>query len=271
MKKQKFTRLVPIIGLLLLLSVWLWGTFSAAAELSATAGGPDSYLPAVFRPLPTPTPTATPLPTATPPPVNVIVNGNFEAGPTGWQQYSSNGWQLILQQANLPVPARSGTWAAWLGGDYDEASILSQMVTVPVGNSMLTYWLWIASEDVCGYDVGGVVINEDDAVDAYWLCADNNTGGWVRRDVNLGAYAGQSVLMDFAAFTDASLNSNMFLDDISLGLSLNVPAASETAAVDTAAADKAQVGLDAQPVATDAPSVAPLRALLHEALGGLSE
>lgn len=262
MKREKFTQPLLIIGLLLVLSIWLWGAFSAAAEPPTTGGEPDSYLPAVFRPLPTPTPTATP------PPVNVIVNGNFEAGSTGWQQFSSNGWQLILQQANLPVPARSGAWAVWLGGDEDEASIISQVVTVPAGNSMLTYWLWIASEDFCGYDVGGVLINEEDAVDAYWLCSDNNTGGWVRRDVNLGAYAGQTVEVIFAAFTDGSLNSNMFLDDISLGLSLSAPAAPETAAESTVTADKAQTGLDAGPVATDQPSVAPLQALLHEALGG---
>ena len=263
MKRQKFTQLVSIMSLLLFLSVLLWGTFSATA--GPPSGGEEDYLPLVFRPLPTPTPTATP------PPMNVIVNGNFEAGPTGWQQYSSNGWQLILSQANLPVPPRSGAWAAWLGGDYDEASILSQVVTVPVSNSTLTYWLWIASADVCGYDVGGVVINEDDAVDAYWLCSDNNTGGWILRSVNLGAYAGQTVLMDFAAFTDDSLNSNMFLDDISLGLSLNALAAPDTTAVFTATVDKAQLGLDDQPVPTDEPSAVPLRTLLQETLGGLSK
>ncbi|MFZ0548215.1 MAG: hypothetical protein WAM60_22405 [Candidatus Promineifilaceae bacterium] len=265
MKEQKITRLVSIIGLFLLLSIWLWSTFSAAAEPPKTEGEPDQYLPIVFRPLPTPTPTPTPVP------VNVIVNGNFEAGQVGWQQYSSNGWQLILQQNYLPVPPRSGNWAVWLGGDYNEDSVLTQDVTVPVSYTILTYWLWIASEDDCGSDIGGVVINQAEAVDSYWLCSGNSTGGWLRRDVNLASYAGQTVEIAFAAFTDDSLNSNMFLDDISLGLLSNAPTALETPAVSMETANKAQVGLDALPVTTDATSAAPLRALLYEALGGSSE
>jgi len=197
---------------------------------------PHSYLPAVFQPLPTPTAT---------PPVSVIVNGDFEAGSAGWGEYSSNGWQLILFQDNLPVPPLSGGWAVWLGGDYDEASILFQTVTVPQGNPMLTYWLWIASEDDCGYDIGGVLINEDVAVDAYWLCTDNNTGGWIRRDISLVDFAGQTVELEFAAFTDESLNSNMFVDDVSLLSVMVEPAAPVLVDGVHPSAGKAETGLAA--------------------------
>jgi hypothetical protein len=57
----------------------------------------------------------------------------------------------------LLVPPRSGNWATWLGGAPNEASILSQEITVPLSNSTLYYWHWIASEDFCDpdYDIAG--------------------------------------------------------------------------------------------------------------------
>ena len=83
-----------------------------------------------------------------------------------------------------------------------------------VGYSALAYWHWIASEDLCGYDFGGVLINST-VVDVYDLCSSTNTGGWVKHVVNLSAYAGQSVSLQIRAETDDSLNSNLFVDDVS--------------------------------------------------------
>lgn len=59
-----------------------------------------------------------------------IVNGDFEAGPTDWLEYSTHGWPLIVD--SLPVTPHSGSWAVWLGGDYDDISYIQQQVTVPV-------------------------------------------------------------------------------------------------------------------------------------------
>ena len=159
----------------------------------------------------TPTPTTTSTPTSTPEPQ--ICNGDFEQGKTCWLEESSNGYDLITNDFEGYLSPHSGSWAAWLGGDYNEASLIYQQIMVPTTNPNLTYWLWIASVDYCGYDVAGVVINED-AVDAYWLCEDENTGGWVQRVVNLSAYAGQSVTLYFLADTDGSLNSSLFIDDV---------------------------------------------------------
>jgi C1A family cysteine protease len=143
-----------------------------------------------------------------------LVNGDFENGPAGWVEYSSNGWDLILPAASLLVTPHSGNWAAWLGGDDDEISYIQQQVTVPSGSPYLAYWHWIASEDLCGYDFGGVIINST-VVDVYDLCSSTNTGGWVKHVVNLSAYAGQSVSLQIRAETDDSLNSNLFVDDVS--------------------------------------------------------
>jgi hypothetical protein len=158
-----------------------------------------------------------PTPTPTLPPQSILLNGGFEQGPVVWVEYSSNGWRLILRDIHLPVPPHSGSWAAWLGGDFNEASILSQQIYLAPGDTTLRYRHWIASQDICDpdYDIAGVLIN-DTAVDAFLLCEPENTNGWSVRIVDLSAYAGQSVTIHFAAFTDGSLNSNLFLDDISL-------------------------------------------------------
>jgi serine protease len=184
------------------------------------------YLPAVLKPGTAPPP-PTPTPTPTPPPTNPIVNPGFESGPTGWTEFSSHGYDLILN-SGFPgsVTPHSGSWAVWLGGDDDEISYIQQQVTVPAGAPYLAYWHWIASADLCGWDFGYVVVNGT-AVDYYDLCEANNTNGWVLHTVNLAAYAGQSVSLQIRAETDSSLNSNLFVDDVSFqasGVSEAAPA-----------------------------------------------
>lgn len=144
-----------------------------------------------------------------------LVNGDFENGPIGWVEYSTHGWSLIMNSDSLPVAPHSGNWAAWLGGDNDEVSYISQQVRVPTSQSYLTYWHWIASDETgCNWDYGKVVVNET-IVDEYGLCSSTSTGGWVPHSVNLGAYIGQLVSIQIRAETDSSVNSNLFIDDVS--------------------------------------------------------
>ena len=143
-----------------------------------------------------------------------VVNGNFETGATGWAQFSTHGWTLIRTTFPGSVTAHSGSWAVWLGGDYDEVSYVRQQVTVPPSRPFLAYWHWISSKDACGQDFGGVMINNSTVVDIYNLCSTTNTGGWVKHVINLSAYAGQSVSLQIRASTNGSLNSNLFVDDV---------------------------------------------------------
>jgi len=144
-----------------------------------------------------------------------IVNGDFESGPVGWQEYSYKGWPLILYKDDLPVTPHSGNWAAWLGGDDEETCYISQTVTIPAGNVTLTLWEWIGSEDICNYDFAWVRINNAN-VSTINLCEDNNTGGWVKRTIGLSAYAGQTVSLQIRVETDGSYISNYFVDDVAL-------------------------------------------------------
>jgi len=144
-----------------------------------------------------------------------IVNGDFESGRTGWNEYSRYGWSIILHRDSLPVSPQSGNWAAWLGGSYDEISYISQTITIPTGSITLTYWEWIASQDTCGRDFAWVRINNTN-VQTINLCGSNNTNGWIQRTVNLSAYAGQTVSLQIRVETNSSLNSNYFVDNVVL-------------------------------------------------------
>jgi C1A family cysteine protease/predicted secreted protein len=148
------------------------------------------------------------------PPGGGIVNGDFEGGSTVWTEYSYQGYYPIITSAP-PITPHSGSYATWLGGADDETSYVEQQVTISSSAPYLVYWHWIASDDTCGYDFGGVLINGT-AVDSYNLCSANNTSGWVTHSVNLSAYAGQSVTLQIRAETDSSVNSNLFVDDVSL-------------------------------------------------------
>jgi hypothetical protein len=88
----------------------------------------------------------------------------------------------------------------------------------------LTYYHAIGSGDDCGFDFASVFINGTN-VKEYELCLDNETGGWVAQSVNLAAYAGQSVLLEFVVETDSDFNSNWFLDDVAFAASAAAAAA----------------------------------------------
>jgi hypothetical protein len=92
-------------------------------------------------------------------------------------------------------------------------------VTIAPGQTVLSYYYWIGSEDICGYDFAGVFV-KGNLVKSYDLCESNNTGGWVRGTASVSAYVGQSVLLEFVVETDGSGNSNLFVDDVALGASL---------------------------------------------------
>jgi len=150
---------------------------------------------------------------------NPILNGDFELGPVNWEQSSTQGWDLISQSFPGTVTAYNGTWAVWLGGDDNEIAYIQQQVSVSSGLPFLSYWHLIASEDACGYDIGSVRVNGS-IVEEYELCSDNNTSGWVQRVVNLSAYAGTTVTVQWRVETDSSLNSNLFIDQVAFQSSL---------------------------------------------------
>lgn len=147
--------------------------------------------------------------------VNPIQNPGFEQGKTYWTESSSFGYDLIMLAASTPVSAHGGTWLAWLGGMYDETSVLSQTITVSASDPYLHFWRYTASEDSCGHDYFYVSVNGTNVYTST-LCISNNTNGWVETVVSLASFVGSNKTLEFRVVTNGSLNSNLFLDDVSL-------------------------------------------------------
>lgn len=170
-----------------------------------------------------------------PPPNLPLLNGSFEAGRTGWTEFSALGYDIISTAFPGSVAPHSGAWAAWLGGDDNETSSISQQVTVPATAPLLTYWRWIALADACGFDhftlwVNGVL------VDGHDLCHAADTNGWRPAAADLSDYAGQTVTLELRVTTDGSGNSNLFIDDLAFGAPQREAGASAMSADNTTSA-----------------------------------
>jgi hypothetical protein len=180
--------LISILGLLLNIS------FANARPLQTNY----IYMPIVF---------------SAPPAPILLPNGDFEQGPVIWTEFSTHGWELILQKLAAGVSPYDGTWATWLGGEFNEISYIEQQVTISANLHYLSFWYWIDSSDICGYDFGRVFIDSAE-VDVVDLCEANNTNGWVQKAIDLGTYIGQSVIIRIETETDSSGNSNLFVDHV---------------------------------------------------------
>ena len=151
---------------------------------------------------------------------SAIVNGDFEAGRSGWIEYEDSAFfdfVLIVQKKDLPsgITPYDGDWVAWLGGDSELITYIEQEISIPAPDAELVYWHWVDSIDGCDASYGGVYLN-DVLVDQHPLCVSSATGGWVMRTVDLSAYAGQVAMLRFWSQTVIENYSNWFIDAVSV-------------------------------------------------------
>jgi Zn-dependent metalloprotease len=139
---------------------------------------------------------------------NLITNGGFESGATGWSATSG-----VL---NTGSNAHAGTRFAWLDGyGFSHTDTLQQVFSIPANcSATLNYYLWIDTED-----------DPSAAFDKLTLTANGQTiqsfsnldsgSGYVLRSVSLASFAGQSVTLKWTGTEDASLATNFLIDDVS--------------------------------------------------------
>ena len=145
-----------------------------------------------------------------------IANGDFEAGNDGsWTVYSKLARSLILHADFASITPHSGDYLAWMGGEDGETARLTQSVTIPPSHPYLHFWYIIDSADTCDNDYARVKINGG-TFTVFDLCSPRNTYGWASAALNLSAYAGETVTLQFEVTTDTSYASNFYLDDVLL-------------------------------------------------------
>ncbi|MFI1714897.1 M4 family metallopeptidase [Streptomyces litmocidini] len=192
----------------------LYGTNSQERYLVSKAWaavGVGTALPDPGTPTPSPS-TPTPSP-STPPSGNALTNGTFEQGTSGWTQSDD-----IITNSTLQL-ARSGSWYAWMmgyGADAVESLSQSNIAVPSAGTPKLTFWLKVTTQESgsTAYDTLKVKVNGTTL--ATYSNA-NASSGYVQRTVDLSAYKGQTVKLEFAGTEDTYLSTVFLVDEIAIG------------------------------------------------------
>ena len=162
-------------------------------------------------------------------PLPVLANGSFDQGRSGWSELINNapGRLIYETSSQVPYPAQTPTWFAWLGGFPNEETKIGQTLTVTIPTryrvAVQFYHLLASAETSCSNDHVEVRIGEESDLPVRWtygLCRDHNTGGawtltpwYVPIDPGLG---GKIVTIQFAATLNGSANSNFLVDTVSI-------------------------------------------------------
>lgn len=154
---------------------------------------------------PTVTPSRTPLPLW----MTSITNGDFEDGRSTWSESSLLYGSVITNDTRNS--ARSGVWYAWMGGNNNEVTALSQTVRIPTDAAYLRFYYYVVSVDSCGNDSATVSI-QSSVVQTFDLC--NSTSGWTAANIDVTAHRGTDVLIAFDVTTNATSISHFLVDDI---------------------------------------------------------
>jgi hypothetical protein len=152
-----------------------------------------------------------------PPPAadNLVRNGGFEEGSTGWTATEG----VITQDPSMP--AHQGSWKAWLGG-YGEAhtDTVAQPVTIPsAATASLSFFLLISSDEDPStvYDRLEVQVQSDSGTSTLATYSNVEAGTtYVKRSIDLSAFAGRTVTLRFIATEDESVLTGFVTDDVVL-------------------------------------------------------
>lgn len=170
-----------------------------------------SALPAAAAPSPAPDVAATC-------PV-VVKNGNFEATPVGanWTQSGASGTSLVDT-----LNPRTGKYGAYLGGVNNTNHAIRQAVTLPHRPVLLTFWWeqWTqetAPGDTADYLTVSLLKTDGSLLKEFIrLGVDPDRPPWEKVTLDLSAYAGQTVQLQFLARNDSTNPTAFFVDDVSI-------------------------------------------------------
>jgi hypothetical protein len=151
----------------------------------------------------------------------LLLNGGFE-GATSWTATSG-----VIDGTTSGSAPRSGSYKAWLNG-YGTTSTdyAYQQVTIPANacSANLKVWMKITTSETTtstAYDKLAIQIRNSSgtllATPATYSNLNKGTT-YVERTVDLAAYKGQTIRIQFNGTEDSSLATSFFLDDASVNI-----------------------------------------------------
>ena len=144
----------------------------------------------------------------------LVQNGGFEAGAASWE-IKTNGPGLI--GSTLP---HTGQLGALLGGRNNANDELGQGLTLPAGQTSILrfWWHMLTTETSHPADHLDIQVRLADrtVIPLQQITDGSVAGSWQQGTLDLTAYAGQSVDLQFNADTDAARPTYFYLDDVSV-------------------------------------------------------
>jgi hypothetical protein len=150
---------------------------------------------------------------------NLIVNGGFESGASGWTAAPAG----VIGQFGAEAPPYAGTWDAWLCGKGATSGSVSQTVTIPsaIRKATLAFDLHIASGGQGTGTFKAQLLNGSTVLATLGSFTQAGaTAGYQAHSYDLSSYAGQTVTVKFTGSTGRSrrrrAGTSFSLDNVSL-------------------------------------------------------
>jgi len=185
-----------------------------APDLGADEYWPPGALKYVYLPFVARTPPACP--------GNVLINGSFEQGHTGWYTYTTgSGWKQhdLIGSDTEGFDPYSGHYAAKLGGYEGVWDVITQTVVIPVHGELTYWWKGKTYETLPHHDTFDVALLDRDGALVASLAHhdDQDVPDTWRPDVlDVSAYAGQTLTLRFSSYNDNYYFTVFHLDTICL-------------------------------------------------------
>ena len=151
----------------------------------------------------------------------LITNGGFESGATGWTLTTG----VLCTNAGCPgETAHAGTGFVWLDGyGAKHTDSATQSVTIPSGktSATLSFYLHIDTQETgtTAYDKLSVQVLSSSGTVLATLATYSNANaasGYALKTLSLAPYIGQTVKIKFNGVEDSTLATSFVLDDVSV-------------------------------------------------------
>jgi hypothetical protein len=144
----------------------------------------------------------------------LVKNGGFESGSTNWTTTSG-----VIQTDG--AYSHTGMGYAWLDGYAQPwTDTVSQSIAIPSGcKATLTYWVWISTNQTTTSPVDTLTVRANGtSVQVLSNASSIANTGYVQETVNLSAYAGKTVTLQFAGVQSSSVSTSFLVDDVAVNL-----------------------------------------------------
>ncbi|MGY0231436.1 hypothetical protein [Longispora urticae] len=144
----------------------------------------------------------------------ILANGGFENGTANWAITNFVVGEYAYHRA------QQGTWYAWMGGNgVANTDTLSQQITIPntVTTANLTFYLRVvtAESGPTVYDTLNLRVTDGATTTNVAAYSNADAGaGYAQRTVNLNAWRGRTVTLQFTSIEDSEAQTDFLIDTL---------------------------------------------------------